>query len=270
MTNDLILTLLIFAFAVLYSSVGHAGATGYQAAMALMGVAPSVMKISALVLNIPVAIIGTVRFARAGCLPWRLLWPFAVASVPAAYVGGRLTLPNLLFKQAIGVMLCLAAAKLLIQPGEEKSETTSPPPLFLSLPIGTVIGLISGLTGTGGGVLLTPILLLMRWAKTREAAGVSVAFILLNSVSGLAGQLGSISLLPSPIGLWVAAVVVGGLLGTQLGTRHLAAPAMRRLLGVVLVIAGVKMFLEPHKPKTPPPPARSATHFVAHLTEQCA
>lgn len=241
MTNDLILTVLIFAFAVLYSSVGHAGATGYQAAMAIMGVAPPVMKISALVLNIPVAIIGTIRFARAGCLPWRLLWPFAVASVPAAYVGGMLTLPSLLFKQAIGLMLFLAATKLIIQPVTDKSETTSPPPLYLSLPVGAGIGLLAGLTGTGGGVLLTPILLFMRWAKTREAAGVSVAFILLNSISGLVGQRSKIELLPSTIWLWLAAVGVGGLIGTQLGTRYLAVPAMRRLLGVVLVIAALKL-----------------------------
>ena len=241
MTNDLILTVLIFAFAVLYSSVGHAGATGYQAAMAIMGVAPPVMKISALVLNIPVAIIGTIRFARAGCLPWRLLWPFAVASVPAAYVGGMLTLPSLLFKQAIGLMLFLAATKLIIQPVTDKSETTSPPPLYLSLPVGAGIGLLAGLTGTGGGVLLTPILLFMRWAKTREAAGVSVAFILLNSISGLVGQRNKIELLPSTIWLWLAAVGVGGLIGTQLGTRYLAVPAMRRLLGVVLVIAALKL-----------------------------
>ena len=270
MTNDLILTVLIFAFAVLYSSVGHAGATGYQAAMAIMGVAPPVMKISALVLNIPVAIIGTIRFARAGCLPWRLLWPFAVASVPAAYIGGMLTLPSLLFKQAIGLMLFLAAAKLIIQPVTDKSETTSPPPLYLSLPVGAGIGLLAGLTGTGGGVLLTPILLFMRWAKTREAAGVSVAFILLNSISGLIGQRASYSALPSTIWLWMGAVVVGGLVGTQLGTRYLAVPAMRRMLGVVLVIAGVKMFLDPNKPKAAPPPTRSAAHLVAHLTEQSA
>ena len=241
MTNDLILTVLIFAFAVLYSSVGHAGATGYQAAMAIMGVAPPVMKISALVLNIPVAIIGTIRFARAGCLPWRLLWPFAVASVPAAYIGGMLTLPSLLFKQAIGLMLFLAATKLIIQPVTDASETTSPPPLYLSLPVGAGIGLLAGLTGTGGGVLLTPILLFMRWAKTREAAGVSVAFILLNSISGLVGQRNKIELLPSTIWLWLAAVGVGGLIGTQLGTRYLAVPAMRRLLGVVLVIAALKL-----------------------------
>ena len=270
MTNDLILTVLIFAFAVLYSSVGHAGATGYQAAMAIMGVAPPVMKISALVLNIPVAIIGTVRFARAGLLPWRLLWPFAVASVPAAYIGGMITLPSVLFKQAIGLMLFLAATKLLIQPGEEKSETTSPPPLYRSLPVGAGIGLLAGLTGTGGGVLLTPTLLFMRWAKIREAAGVSVAFILLNSISGLAGQRAAFSLLPSTIWVWMAAVVVGGLLGTQLGTRRLGIPAMRRLLGVVLVIAGVKMFLEGYKPKPAPVPSRSASHFVANLTEQLA
>jgi len=241
MTNDLILTALIFAFAVLYSSVGHAGATGYQAAMAFMGVTPPVMKISALVLNIPVAIIGTVRFARAGCLPWRLLLPFAVASVPAAYIGGMLTLPSLLFKQAIGLMLFIAATKLLAQPGTEKPEATSPPPLYLSLPVGAAIGLIAGLTGTGGGVLLTPILLFMRWAKTRDAAGVSVAFILLNSISGLAGQSAAFSLLPPMIWVWMAAVLVGGLIGTQLGTRHLGVPSMRRLLGVVLVIAGVKL-----------------------------
>lgn len=243
MTNDLILALLIFAFAVLYSSVGHAGASGYLAAMAFMGMAPLVMRPAALVLNILVATIGTVRFARAGCVQWRLLWPFAVASVPCAYLGGLMTLPTSQFKQAIGLMLFVAAARLLIQQVTEKSETSSPPPLFLSLPVGAAIGLISGLTGTGGGIILTPILLFMRWAKTRDAAGVSVAFILLNSISGLAGQSDKIKLLPSAIGLWLAAAGIGGLIGTQLGTRYLGIPAMRRLLGVVLVIAGLKLVL---------------------------
>jgi len=228
-----------------------------------------VMKISALVLNIPVAIIGTVRFARAGCLPWRLLWPFAVASVPAAYLGGMLTLPNVLFKQAIGLMLFLAAAKLILQPVSDETKTT-PPPLYLSLPVGAGIGLLAGLTGTGGGVLLTPILLFMRWTKTREAAGVSVAFILLNSISGLIGQRASYSALPSTIWLWMGAVVVGGLLGTQLGTRYLAVPVLRRLLGIVLVIAGVKMFLEPNKPKPVPPPTNSTAYLVSKFCEQRA
>lgn len=243
MTNDIALAVLIFAFAVLYSSVGHAGASGYLAAMAFLGVAPPVMRPAALVLNILVATIGTVRYARAGCVQWRLLWPFAVASVPCAYLGGLLTLPTSLFKQAIGLMLFVAAARLLIQRVTEKSESCSQPPLLLSLPVGAVIGLISGLTGTGGGIILTPVLLFLRWTKTRDAAGVSVAFILLNSISGLAGQSDKIKLLPPAIWLWLAAAGFGGMIGTQLGTRHLGVPAMRRLLGLVLVIAAIKLVL---------------------------
>lgn len=270
MMDDIVLTVLIFAFAVLYSSVGHAGATGYQAAMAFMGLDPAVMKISALVLNIPVAIIGTVRFGRAGSLRWRLLWPFAVASVPAAYVGGMVMLPNLLFKQAIGLMLFLAAGKLILQPDEETSITTATPPLSLSLPVGAAIGLLAGLTGTGGGVLLTPILLFMRWATMRDAAGVSVAFILLNSVSGLAGQSASVSLLPAPIWFWIAAGVAGGLVGTQLSLRHLAVSTIRRMLGVVLIIAGMKMLLNLEKIKVSPPDVISSTDFVANFTQEAA
>lgn len=265
MTNDVLLTVLIFSFAVLYSSVGHAGATGYQAAMALMGIAPPVMKISALVLNIPVALIGTYRFARAGHLPWKTLLPFAVASVPAAYVGGLITLPVAQFKQAIGVLLLLAASKLLFKPGTESTETTKRPPLYLSVPVGAGIGFLAGLTGTGGGVLLTPILLFMRWAKTREAAGVSVGFILLNSLSGLAGQRHAFAYLPSTIWIWVIAVVVGGLIGTQLGTRRLDIPSLRRLLGIVLIIAGAKMVLETATSKLNPPAGTSSANPVSKI-----
>ena len=270
MTDDAILTVLIFLFAVLYSSVGHAGATGYLAAMGLMSLEPSVMKPAALVLNVLVASIGTVRFARAGCLPWRVLWPFAVASIPCAFLGGVLTLPASLFKQLIGAMLLIAATKLFVQPVTDKTEECVPPSFWWSLPVGGLVGLVAGLTGTGGGVLLTPVLLFLRWAKTRDAAGVSVAFILLNSISGLAAQAKAVPLLPSSIWLWLAAAGLGGMIGTQLGTRRLAAPVLRRLLGVVLVFAGVKMLFDEFKPKAAPKPTNSASHLVAKVAEQQA
>lgn len=244
MTETLSLALLIFAAALLYSSVGHAGASGYLAAMALFDLAPPVMKPTALVLNLVVATVGTIRFARAGCFSWNVFWPFALLSIPLAFFGGRMTLPVQTYRIILGVVLLFAAWRLAFKqstcpPGEQKSIS-----LPLALPLGAAIGLLSGLTGVGGGIFLSPLLLFLGWADVRRTAGVSVAFILVNSLSGLLGHWASVKSLPHEIVWWAPAALVGGLIGSELGSRRLTPMTMRRLLAVVLVVAGVKMLLK--------------------------
>jgi len=243
-TNDvIILSLLILAAAALYSSVGHAGASGYLAAMALFGLAPATMKPAALCLNILVATIATFRFWRAGCFHWPLFWPFAVASIPLAFVGGALTLPTTIYKQIVGLTLLYAAFRLFLftQAKAEAAATTRNVPLALAMFLGGLIGLLSGLTGVGGGIFLSPLLLLMGWADTRRTAGVSAAFILVNSIAGLSGNLTNLQTLPPALPYFALAAIVGGIVGSEFGSRRLASTTIRRLLAVVLVVAGVKM-----------------------------
>jgi uncharacterized membrane protein YfcA len=265
---EILLVVLIFLAAVLYSMVGHAGASGYLAVMAFMGVSVAEMKPAALILNVLVATFGTIRFCRAGYFRARLFWPFVLASIPAAYLGGMLTLPAIYFKITVGVILCFSAVYFLVRPGGKQEGDVKPPPLWYSLPIGAVLGLGAGLTGTGGGIFLSPILLQCRWAKTREASCASALFILVNSVAGLIGQsqkgidIPARTELWSNVGLrfqhaanwlghqppriliWLAAVLVGAFLGTQLGIRILNPTNIRRGLGVVLIIAGSKLIYE--------------------------
>ena len=235
----------LFAAAVLYSSVGHAGASGYLAVMALASVAPETMRPAALVLNLFVATIATFRFRRAGFFSWRLLWPFALGSIPLAFIGGGIVLPGTWYKRLVGAALLIAAARLMVSDTRPEPLTgeRSEPPVLPAILLGAVIGLLAGLTGTGGGIFLSPILLFSGWAGARQSGGVSAAFILVNSAAGLLGNLGSLQLLPDGMPLWVAVVVLGGMLGTELGTRRVATTTFRRMLGAVLLIAGVKLIL---------------------------
>ena len=241
--TTLFILLAIFVVAVLYSSVGHGGASGYLAVMAFLAVAPEVTRPTALVLNLFVASIGTVQFYRAGYFSWRIFLPFAIASIPMALVGGMIHLPTDIYKLILGVVLCLAAVRLAIR--LKNDDEVSEPPIIACLLIGAVIGLLSGLVGVGGGIFLTPILLLMRWAETRVAAGVSVLFILVNSAAGLVGPFrrGDLSSLPADVWLWVAAAVIGGLVGSTLGSKKFNSITLRRVLAVVLLFAGVKLIL---------------------------
>ncbi len=239
MTDTLLLTLLIFMAALLYSSVGHAGASGYLAAMALFNLAPDVMKPTALVLNLVVATVGTIRYARAGCFAWNVFWPFAILSVPLAFLGGALKLPIPAYKMMLGGVLLFAAWRLGAKPSA--SAEAKPVILPLALGFGGFIGLLSGLTGVGGGIFLSPLLLFLGWADVRRTAGVSVAFILVNSAAGLLGHLASVNKVPAEIIWWAPAALFGGVIGSELGSRRLTPLMMRRLLAVVLVIAGGKM-----------------------------
>jgi uncharacterized membrane protein YfcA len=247
METVVLLTVLIFAAAVLYSSVGHAGASGYLAAMALVGVAPDVMKPTALALNILVASIATVHFYRAGYFYWAAFWPFVIGSVPLAFVGGAITLPGYLYKPAVGLVLLYAALRLVWSTvkGPDQSALLKgiDIPTLPAVASGGVIGLLSGLTGTGGGIFLSPLMLFTGWAGTRPTSGASAAFILANSVAGLTGNVASAQNLPDALPVWALAAGAGALIGTQLGTRHLANKGIRRALAAVLIVAGLKLML---------------------------
>jgi uncharacterized membrane protein YfcA len=209
--------------------------------MALVGVAPGVMKPTALTLNILVAAVATVRFYRAGCFSWEILWPFILASVPFAFIGGAISLPNADYKLLFGVMLLYAAARLVFM--TQSASAAKPLPLWAALISGMGIGLLSGLTGVGGGIFLSPLLLFMGWAETRQTSGVSAAFILMNSLAGLLGHISSVAALPHAIPILATAALIGGLIGADYGSRRLGHRMIQRLLAVVLVIAGVKMIM---------------------------
>lgn len=229
--------ILIVAF--LYSSVGHAGASGYIAVMTLFGLAPGVIKPAALVLNILVACLAAFQFWRAGYFSWKLFWPFAVASVPLAFLGGYLNLPTRVFKILIGLVLLYSAVRFFIRP--KPDEEPHPPSKPISLSVGAGLGLLSGLTGTGGGIFLTPVLIFMRWARTKTASAVSALFILVNSISGLAGNISSTRRLPLFALPLVVCAVTGGAIGSYLGSRRFSPMFIKRLLAVVLTIAGLKL-----------------------------
>lgn len=239
-TTDLLLALCMMFGAALYSSVGHAGASSYIALMALFGVPAAVMRPTALVLNIIVATLASTRFMRAGLFRWRTLWPFLLGALPLAFLGGAIQLPSHLYRPIVGVVLLCSAARLL-WPRELKAATDwHDPPIWLAILCGAGIGLLSGLTGTGGGIFLSPLLLFLAWSAPKPASGVAAVFILFNSVSGLLGNLSSVQSLPPQLPLYAGAVVIGGLVGTTLGIR-LATPLILRCLGLVLVVAGAKL-----------------------------
>jgi len=243
MNDILVLTLLIFTAALLYSSVGHAGASGYLAAMALFGLAPAVMKPTALTLNLVVATVGTIRFAAAGHFDWRIFAPLATLSVPMAFLGGWMGLPVPAYRIILGAVLLFAAWRLAVKPATRAAAELKPVSVPRALIFGAGLGWLSGLTGVGGGIFLSPLLLFLGWADVRKTAGVSVAFILVNSAAGLLGHWASVKNVPHEIVWWAPAALLGGIIGAELGSRRLAPVTMRRLLSVVLVVAGVKMLL---------------------------
>jgi len=231
----------VLVVAFLYSSVGHAGASGYIAVMTLCGLAPAEIKPAALSLNILVAALGAWQFRRAGHFSWRLFWPFALASMPAAFLGGWIALPARPFKILVGLVLLASAARFFFDPPAEPPEKH--PSVPASLGFGAGLGLLSGLTGTGGGIFLTPLGIFLRWDKTKTIAAVSAAFILVNSIAGLSGHVQKTGNLPGVVPILAFAALAGGAAGSYFGARRLPHTAIKRLLAVVLVIAGFKLIL---------------------------
>jgi len=238
------IALFIFAAAILYASVGHAGASGYLAVMALFSVAPEIMRPTALALNVLVATIGTIKFYRAGYFSWSVFWPFALTSIPFSFIGGSLSLPSSVYKDVVGLVLLYAAFRLFRTNKDDLNPLgVKKGPLPVALVFGAGIGLLSGLVGVGGGIFLSPLLILMKWADVKQTSGVSAAFILVNSIAGLSGQIASLVYLPGAIPYWAVAAGIGGWIGAEYGSRRLGSLTLRRLLALVLVVAGVKMVL---------------------------
>ena len=225
--------------AFLYASVGHGGASGYLAVMALFLIAPPVMKQTALLLNLGVSLMSFIAFYRQGYFKWNLFWPFALGSIPAAFIGARIPLTDSTYKQILGACLLLAVILMVVTLKESEPRKLN---LGLGVLAGFLIGLLSGMIGIGGGIILSPLVLLFRWASLKEAAAVSALFIFVNSVSGLAGLKTWIPLDQSQIMYWLAASLVGGFLGARWGAAIASNAKVKWILALVLLIASIKLF----------------------------
>lgn len=242
MDVQVIFIVLLFVVAFLYASVGHGGASGYLALMALFGMAPSFMKPTALLLNLFVSLSAFILFYRGGHFKWKLFLPFALASIPMSFVGGIISLDADVYKKLLGLLLLIPVARMFFFPNtveaELKKENTA-----LSLIIGGSIGFLSGLIGIGGGIILSPILLMMRWTNQKQTAAISALFIFVNSLSGLAGQLSNGLTLQSGMMSYVAVAFCGGTIGGWLGAGKFNQQILKYLLAIVLLVASLKLLL---------------------------
>ena len=250
MFNDqaLIIGIAVLIVAALYSTVGHGGGSGYLAVLALSGIAPEEMRTAALFLNIVVASIGTWKFSKTGTFRKNIFVPLVCASVPAAFMGGNVEVPSTIYKSIVGIILLYAAVRLCIP--IKGNEQTKQPSIVLIIITGVIIGFPSGIIGVGGGIFLSPLILLLGWATAKQTAAISAPFILVNSVAGLCGIAVVNKGLPVDLSFMfplAIAAVVGGVVGASFGSQRLGHQGLRMILGVVLLVASVKMFIS-----TPP------------------
>lgn len=236
----IIFYLLMFVLAFLYASVGHGGASGYLALMAIFSMAPAVMKPTALILNLFVSLTAFIQFYRTGHFKWTIFFPLAMASVPFAFIGGMITIDPAMYKKILGFLLLIPVVRFLFFPNKEvvASEQSR---LLPSLAIGSVIGFLSGLIGIGGGIILSPILLMLRWTDQKQTAAISAMFIFVNSLSGLGGQMQKGTELTPNMVSYVAVAFVGGLLGAYLGAKWFNQKVLKVVLAFVLLIAAYKL-----------------------------
>lgn len=238
--HDLLLHLAILILAFLYSCVGHAGASGYIAAMTLAGVAVPEIRPAALMMNLGVAAFGMWHFIRGKHLNWSLTWPFLAAALPLAFLGGLIQIPQRPLGLILGGVLLFSAMRFLLSP-RHSEDFTPAPPLRISLPTGAALGLLAGLTGTGGGIFLTPLLLIAGWAGPKAAAATSIVFIAGNSLSGLIGFSLGDQTIPWHLASLLPCALIGGFVGSRLGSFHFSPVTIRRLLAIVLLVASAKL-----------------------------
>ena len=239
--TELLIMAMLPLVAFLYAAVGHGGASGYLALMALFSVPTVVMKPSALLLNLFVAGIAAWHYCRNGYFKWNLFIGFAIGSIPAAFVGGMLTLDPIWYKRILGAFLLFAVLKMLNLIGKSSKSTIQDAVLWQSIVVGSVIGFLSGLIGIGGGIILSPIILLLHWGSMKQTAAVSAVFIWVNSAAGLSGQIIAGVDFHSQILYWVLLALIGGFLGSYYGSRHMNNVHLKRLLALVLVMASFKL-----------------------------
>jgi hypothetical protein len=237
----LLVFLLFFLIAILYSSVGHAGASGYLAIMALLSFTPDTIKTTSLILNSVVAIIASIRFIKEGCFDRKIFIPFIITALPMSFLGGFITINPQYFKLAAGLFLIVSAILLMIK---EYIITQNKPvrkmPWLWGLSIGAIIGLVSGLIGVGGGIFLSPIIIMANWTTAKNASGIAALFILCNSLAGLAGNMTALNTINFTIIYWIMAVLLGGLSGSYLGTIKFNHKVIITCLFLVLLSAGIK------------------------------
>ena len=239
---ELLFFVLLFAVAFLYASVGHGGASGYLALMALFGVATDLMKPAALLLNIFVSLVSFYQFYKGGYFKWKLFYPFAFASVPMAFVGALVTIDAVTYKRILGILLLFAILRLFGFIGKEHTEQKQVN-LYLALFIGAGIGFLSGMIGIGGGIILSPIILFLSWGNIKQTAAVSALFIFVNSIAGITGVLLKDNNISPVIYEWLIIAFVGGLLGAYYGRKNFSNQLLKQLLGIVLIIASIKLLV---------------------------
>lgn len=232
----------MFLLAMLYSSVGHGGASGYLALMALFSFSPEFMRPSALVLNIFVSSIALFYYFRSGHFRLKLLLPFIITSIPFAFLGGALSVNPKIYKIILGIFLLIAIARMVFKPHNEISEN-KPINKSVAFGIGMFLGFFSGLIGIGGGIILSPIIILLKWGDLKQTAAVSAAFILVNSISGLIGQVSNGIRLAPEIGIMLAVAIIGGILGSYIGSSKATNKALRFALSFVLIFASIKLLV---------------------------
>ena len=239
--NAIPVLLSIFIVAILYSSVGHGGASGYLAVMTIFSFNPQILRSSALLLNLFVSGIAFLQYYRKGYFKWNIFLPFAITSVPFAFLGGMMTLDTFLYKKILGFCLLFAVFRMILN---IKTDSVQRNDLSfkVGLVTGAVLGFVSGIIGVGGGIFLSPLLLLLHWADMKETAAVSALFIFVNSAAGLTGILSSGLSFSSEIFIWVPAALLGGIIGSYMGSFKVSGKALRYVLSVVLLFASVKLF----------------------------
>jgi len=234
------LSILIAVVAALYSSVGHGGASGYLAVMSFVILDPPLMSTTALLLNILVAGIGMIQFSRAGHFSWKLALPFVFLSVPFAFVGGLLRISAMTYSLLLAGVLLFTSYRFFRMTSHDEEQSAAPSKA-VALGAGSGIGLLSGVVGVGGGIFLSPVMILMKWATTKQTAAISAFFIVVNSIAGLAGRFVRGGLEVGHIWPFVLAAAVGGLIGSYFGASRFTSKLLRQLLGAVLLIAAVKL-----------------------------
>jgi uncharacterized membrane protein YfcA len=232
--------LLLFIVAFLYASVGHGGASGYLALMVLFSFAPSAMKSSSLILNIFVSFISFYQYYKGGHFKWKLFLPFVITSIPASFIGAYITLDTLVYKKILGALLIFPILRLFGIIGKESEEIKEVRWLF-ALITGAIIGLLSGMIGIGGGIILSPIILLMHWGNMKQTAAVSALFIFVNSISGLVGLLSKGTVIDPHVYILLFVAIAGGTAGAYFGSKQFKNKTLKAILATVLVIASVKL-----------------------------
>ena len=235
-----LITLFIVAF--LYASIGHGGASGYLALMAMFSIEAITMRSSALILNLFVAGIAFYSYYKGGYFKWKILFPFIIGSMPAAFLGAKLSIDPSIYKISLGFCLLIAVARMLIPVKNKKNEPLLTPNMLVGITVGFIVGFFSGMIGIGGGIILSPLLIVFGWTNLKEAATISAGFIWLNSATGLLGTLSSGVHLSSMIIPWILVALVGGFLGSWSGSFKFSLSTLRYVLASVLVMASFKLF----------------------------